>query len=96
MTKKEPDAKPVGRAAFRRLWTAYIEKLTPEQASDHARELLAFADKIEARFGGREMTAKVASGEISAAEAIERAHSEAELPPQLRKKNHLNDWEEFE
>jgi hypothetical protein len=73
MKKKEPNAKPVGRIAFRRMWDAYIEKLTPEQAGDHARELLAFADKIEARYGGREMTARVASGEISAAEAIERA-----------------------
>jgi hypothetical protein len=73
MKKKEPNAKPVGRIAFRRMWDAYIEKLTPEQASDHARELLAFANKIEARFGGTEMTAKVASGEISAAEAIKRA-----------------------
>jgi hypothetical protein len=58
--------------------------------------LLAFADEVEARYGGREMTAKVASGQISAVEAIERAQSEAELPPQLRKKNHLNDREELE
>ena len=73
-----------------------MDNLTSEQLAEHAKELKAFADKIESQFGGREMTAKVASGEISAAEAIERAQSEAELPPQLRKKNHLNDWEEFE
>jgi len=61
------------RSQFRKKFKEYLDKPTPEQLDDHRRELLALADKIEARFGGSEMTAKVASGEISAAEAIERA-----------------------
>jgi hypothetical protein len=95
---EQPTHRPVfmARSQFRKKFEEYLKKLTPEELDDHRQELLAFAGRVESRFGGREMTAKVASGEISAAEAIERAQSEAELPPQLRKKNHLNDWEEFE
>jgi hypothetical protein len=73
--KREDDYRPVylTRSQFTKKFKEYLDKLTPEQLDNHRRELLAFADNVEAQFGGREMTAKVASGEISAAEAIERA-----------------------
>ena len=72
---EQPKHRPVytTRSQFRKKFEEYLEKLTPKQREAHRRELLAIADKVEARFGGREITAKVASGEISAAEAIERA-----------------------
>ena len=61
------------RSQFRKKFQEYLDKLTPKGLDDHRRELIEFAEKMEARYGGREMTTRVASGEISAAEAIERA-----------------------